>query len=98
MIQEVAPTYPDEAKEAGLEGDVVLLIYITERGKVARAIVQAHNDADGNPITDWDESTPAMEALDKAAIEAALKYEFEPARMNGERVGIWYLIVITFRL
>jgi hypothetical protein len=29
-----------------------------------------------------------MEAIDKAAMEAALKYEFEPARQNGEPVGI----------
>lgn len=81
-----------------MEGDVVLLVYIDENGKVANAVVQAYNDAEGKPMADWDQPPPAIEALGEAAVDAAYKCEFEPARQNGEPVGMWYAIVMQFRL
>lgn len=98
MIKQVKPTYPEEAKEAGFEGDVVLLIFVNERGKVTRAIVQTHLDIEGNEKANWDQPTPTIEGIEKAAVEAALQWEFEPAHLNGEPVGIWYTIVMVFRL
>ena len=98
MIKEVKPTYPEEAKEAGLEGDVVLLIYIDEKGKVRNAVVQASPDVEGKSTADCDNPTSAVEAIENAAVEAAYQCEFEPATVNGEPVGMWYAIVMQFRL
>ena len=90
--------YPEEAKEAGLEGDVVLLVYIDENGKVRNAVVQASPDAEGKSTEGCDNPASAVEAMENAAVEAAYKCEFEPATVSGEPVGMWYALVMAFRL
>jgi TonB family protein len=58
------PTYPPEAEKAGLEGQVVLTLDISKEGKVLKAVV----------------AEPAGHGFDEAAIEAAKKLEFSPAK------------------
>lgn len=60
----VAPEYPAEAREAGIEGEVILKLTIDEDGKVAGAEVQ---QAGGH-------------GFDEAALAAADKLKFSPAR------------------
>jgi TonB family protein len=60
----VAPVYPPEAKAQGLEGVVVLRLVIDEKGDVVEASV-----AEG-----------AGHGFDEAALAAARKLKFEPAR------------------
>ena len=83
LIYQSRPQYPDIARDSGMEGDVVLLVYIDERGDVRRAIVQ---------------SSPGLPALDEAATKAAYKCKFRPAEQQGTPVGVWYSIVMEFRL
>jgi protein TonB len=77
------PKYPDIARDSGVEGDVVLLVYIDERGDVRNAVVQ---------------SSPGLPALDEAAKEAAYKCKFKPAEQQGVPVGVWYSLVMQFQL
>lgn len=60
----VAPEYPPDAKAQGLEGEVVLRLVIDENGEVVEATV----------------SEGAGHGFDEAAIAAARKLRFEPAR------------------
>jgi TonB family protein len=60
----VPPPYPPEAQEQGLEGEVVLRLDIDKEGHVTKAVV----------------AEPAGHGFDEAALEAAKKLEFEPAR------------------
>lgn len=83
IIYQSRPEYPDIARDSRVEGDVVLLVYIDERGDVRRAIVQ---------------SSPGLPAMDDAATKAAYKCKFEPAEQQGIPVGVWYSIVMEFRL
>jgi protein TonB len=83
IIYEQRPTYPDIAKESGVEGDVVLLVYIDEGGNVRNAVVQ---------------SSPGLPALEEAAKKAAMKCKFKPAKQQGVPVGVWYSIVMQFRI
>lgn len=83
VVHEERPVYPDIAKESRVEGDVVLLVYIDEQGKVRNAVVQA---------------SPGLPALDEAAKKAAMKCTFKPAKQQGVPVGVWYSIVMQFRL
>jgi TonB family protein len=83
IINEVRPTYPDIARDSGVEGDVVLLVYIDESGHVRNAIVQ---------------SSPGLPALDESAKKAAFKCTFKPAKQQGRPVGVWYSIVMQFRM
>jgi protein TonB len=77
----VKPKYPAMAKEMGIEGDVVLLVYIDSTGKVRNAIVQA---------------SPGLPEMEKEALDAAYKCTFNPAQQQGKPVGVWYTIVMEF--
>ncbi|UCH77551.1 MAG: TonB family protein [Candidatus Coatesbacteria bacterium] len=83
VVHEQRPVYPDIARDSGVEGDVVLLVYIDEQGNVRNAIVQ---------------SSPGLPALDEAAKKAAFKCKFRPAKQQGVPVGVWYSIVMQFRM
>jgi TonB family protein len=64
----VEAPYPPEAEKAGLEGDVTLQLDIDAAGKVTKATV----------------INPAGHGFDEAAVEAAQKFVFQPARRNGK--------------
>jgi TonB family protein len=83
IVYEQRPVYPDIARDSKVEGDVVLLVYIDTSGNVRNAIVQ---------------SSPGLPALDKAAKKAAMKCKFKPAKQQGVPVGVWYSIVMQFRI
>jgi len=83
MVHEVRPKYPDIARDSRVEGDVALLVYIDESGNVRNAVVQ---------------TSPGLPALEEAAKKAAMKCKFRPAEQQGVPVGVWYNIVMEFRL
>lgn len=77
------PKYPDIARDSRVEGDVVLFVYIDEGGNVRNAVVQ---------------SSPGLPALEEEAKKAAMRCKFKPAKQQGKPVGVWYNIVMQFRL
>ena len=83
LIYQSRPKYPDIARDSRVEGEVVLLVYIDRRGDVRKAEVQ---------------SSPGLPALDEAAKEAAYKCKFKPAEQQGVPVGVWYSLVMQFKL
>ncbi len=70
LTQFVEATYPPEALEAGLEGSVLMQLSI---------------DAEGH-VTDAQVIEGLGHGLDEAALEAARRFVFEPARRDGEAV------------
>jgi len=83
VVHEERPKYPEIARASGVEGDVVLFVYIDENGNVRNAVVQ---------------SSPGLPALEEEAKKAAMKCKFKPAKQQGKPVGVWYNIVMQFRL
>ncbi|MGD8717269.1 MAG: energy transducer TonB [Candidatus Zixiibacteriota bacterium] len=83
IIKTVRPKYPEEAREAKIEGDVTLVVYIDEKGDVLEAGVK---------------SSLGVAGMDEAAKKAALECKFKPATYQGKPVGVWYLVVMEFRL
>ncbi len=83
LVKEVKPAYPEIARDSGLEGDVVLLVYVDAAGRVRNAVVR---------------SSPGLPALEDEAKKAALKCEFEPARQQGQPVGVRYSLVMQFKM
>lgn len=75
--------YPEIAKEAGVEGTVIVQAFINKEGVVEDVVI-----VKGVPKT----------GLDEAAIEAVKKTRFKPAQQRDQAVGVWYSIPITFRL
>jgi TonB family protein len=77
------PAYPDMARQAGVEGNVTLWLYIRADGTVAD--VQLYNSS-------------GVGSLDQAAISAARNTRWTPARNNSVPVGVWTSLTYRFVL
>jgi len=82
-MTKVTPDYPDFARQTMVEGRVVVLILIGRDGRVREARVDERQHV---PL------------LDEAALEAAKKWVFSPAQVNGHAVSVWSAIPFSFRL
>jgi len=76
----VEPVYPPEARRRGLEGEVRVRVKITDSGRVEAAEVLRSS---------------GYASMDKAALEAARRMSFNPARRGGDTVSD--VANITFR-
>ena len=74
--------YPALARQAGLEGMVVVNVIIDESGMPESARI----------------ARSVAEVLDKAAIEAVMKQRFEPGRQRGRPVRVEMAIPVRFQL
>ena len=83
LVKFVNPKYPDLARSAGIEGTVLLRVLVGEDGKV-REVSVIQSDV-----------TSAME---KAAIVAARRFRFKPARQRTVPVKAFMAIPIRFKL
>ena len=83
LIKFVSPRYPDLARQAGIEGTVLLNVLVGDDGKVLQvSVIQS-------------DVTPAME---KAAIEASKLFMFKPAKQRTVPVKARVAIPIRFKL
>jgi TonB family protein len=78
-----APTYPAIAAQAGVEGSVVLWVYVAANGSVSD--VRLYNSSGVN-------------SLDEAALSAAWNTRWTPAQNNGIPVGVWTTVTYNFSL
>jgi protein TonB len=77
------PAYPDMARTAGIEG---------------QAVVEALVDVDGS-VADARILKPSGNAsLDQAAVDAAMKAKFSPAKQRDMAVRVWVSIPFRFTL
>jgi protein TonB len=82
-VTEVKPPYPDIAIQAHVEGKVIVLVLVGRDGRVREAKV--------------DENRHVL-LLDAAALEAARRWVFSPALVNGHPVATWTAIPFDFKL
>jgi protein TonB len=83
LVKFVSPKYPDLARQAGIEGTVLLNVLVGDDGKVIQvSVIQS-------------DVTPAME---KAAMEAAKQFLFKPAKQRTVPVKARMAIPIRFKL
>lgn len=81
-IRTVSPDYPDVARAAELEGNVLLRAVVGSDGKVGNVeVLQSVH-----PV------------LDEAARKAVLQYEYTPGRRNGIPEAATVRITVSFRL
>lgn len=83
LLRAAPPVYPSLARQAGIEGTVLLRVTIGVDGRVEAASV-IHSDV-----------TPAME---RAAINAAMRFEWSPAMQQSIPVRSLMAVPVTFRL
>jgi periplasmic protein TonB len=77
------PTYPDMARTAGIEGAAVVEALVDVDGSVANARILKPS---GNA------------SLDQAAIDAAMRAKFTPAKQRDKAVRVWVSIPFRFTL
>ncbi len=82
-VTEVKPEYPDIARDAMVEGRVLVLVLVGRDGRVREAKLDEHAHV---PL------------LDAVALEAAKKWVFTPAQSSGHPVAVWSAIPFDFRL
>ncbi|MDB9722527.1 energy transducer TonB [Candidatus Marinimicrobia bacterium] len=82
-LSPIRPKYPEIAQEAGIEGTVVIQVFIDKKGRVKETVVLK-----GIPNT----------GLDEAATSAIRKVRFRPAKQRERAVGVWISIPVNFRL
>ena len=82
-LSDIRPVYPEIAQEAGIEGTVVVQVFIDKKGRVQDTVILK-----GIPNT----------GLDEAAILAIRKTRFRPAKQRERPVGVWISIPVNFRL
>jgi TonB family protein len=82
LIEKVEPQYDPKAKDAGIEGVVVLSVIISKEG-VPEEIKVTESLEPG---------------LDKNAIAAVQQWKFEPGTKDGKPVRVYATIEVNFRL
>ncbi len=75
--------YPEIAREAQIEGTVIVQAFVNEKGVVTDCVIMK-----GIPNT----------GLDEAAIDAIKKTRFKPAKQRDRDVGVWIAIPVVFKL
>jgi TonB family protein len=81
-IYKINPTYPEEARKAGLMGVVVCETIITAAGEVADIKIVRTAD----------------EVFNQPTIDAIKQWKFEPATLHGEPVDVIYLLTVKYNL
>jgi protein TonB len=83
ILHEEPVVYPPDAREAGIEGKVLVQALVNKEGKPTKVRVEESSGAN---------------ALDKAALDAVKKYFFSPTVSKGKPVEIWITIPVEFKL
>jgi len=82
MLTKVTPVYPASAKEAKIQGEVVLHAIIDESGKVEQIAVISSPDS----------------ALSNSSIEAVRQWTYKPYLLNGKPTAVDTTINVNFTL
>jgi protein TonB len=78
-----APPYPEEARERGEQGKVLVRALINADGTVAELAMKRSSGFPG---------------LDRSALETVKKWRFVPARRGAAAVSAWVVVPISFSL
>jgi protein TonB len=82
-VATVTPPYPEIARDAGVEGLVIVNVLVGKTGRVLDARLDEKRQV---PL------------LNDAALAAAWNWVFTPALANGKPVAVWTAIPFHFRL
>lgn len=84
LVEKLSPDYPEAAREARAQGKVVLQAVIDTAGNVESLEVLR--------------GVPEAPSLAEAAKEAVRRWRYEPARLAGRPVSVYFTVVVSFAL
>jgi TonB family protein len=82
LMKKVDPVYPDEAREAGIEGTVMIEGLTDDKGKVVKTKILRGEH----------------EILNNAAVAAVEQWVYEPFIINGKPIGVEFTVTLRFNL
>jgi protein TonB len=88
-ITKVSPVYPDIAREASVDGTVMVQALVGKDGRVKDTRLV---DKTGKVVT------ASIPMLDAAAIAAVRQWVFKPALSNNKPVAVWVAVPLKFTL
>lgn len=109
IIRQAVPTYPEVALKDSIEGRIIVKLWVDKDGKPHQVIIlkrileaggkelQIQGTLEDGYIVNRGERVDAT-VFDQPTIDAAMKYRFTPAIMNGRPVGVWVVIPFSFKL
>ncbi len=83
VIFKALPEYPASALAEGLDGTVLLSVFVSKSGDAGKVEVS---------------KSSGIADLDKAAVAAMSEWKFEAARRGGAAVESWYRVPVRFRI
>lgn len=83
VIFKTLPLYPESALAKGLEGTVLLSVFVSKSGDTGKVEVS---------------NSSGVAELDNAAVSAVSEWKFEAASQGGAAVESWYKIPVTFKI
>jgi len=81
--QNPKPAYPQEAREKGYEGEVILRVEVLSNGRVGQIEVK---------------NSSGYELLDRSALTAVKQWRFVPAKKGETPIPLWVNIPVKFQL
>ena len=84
LVERVEPVYPVAARKTLVSGHVVLEVVLDREGVPHAPTVV--------------EMTEGCEELAAAAVEAVLQWRYEPARLDGRPVPVYFTVTVQFHL
>lgn len=89
-----APAYPEALRDQGITGEVVVKIHIHRDGTVKGAKILRKKSS----ATTEEEKAAAEKAFVAAVIAAVRNWKYEPAKLDGEPISIWFPVTLPFTL
>lgn len=83
-LSDPTPVYPEAAKRSGRQATVIVKVLVGTDGRVRETELASTNKVGFG--------------FDEAALRAASKMRYEPAKRDGEPIEMWTTVVIAFRL
>ena len=83
ILKMVKPVYPPDALEMGMEGYVLIEVYVNKNGRVSGA---------------WVRSSYGPISFEKSALDAVKQFEFDPIKENGKSTSFWVSFIVKFKL
>jgi outer membrane biosynthesis protein TonB len=89
LIHTVEPKFSKVARKSGIDGTVLVNLFIEKDGSTSNVHAIRINRAvkNGYEVLDPD-SDDATKDLAKAAVDAVSQYRFKPAKQNGQQVKV----------
>ena len=100
LIQTVTPVYPEEARKSHVQAVVMLSIVVDKRGTPRSVKAVEPPKLEGRGVGHMSKAKRARfsDLFAKSAVEAANKWRFEPAQMEGKPVAAKVRVPVGYKI